>query len=224
MDTLHPIPYIDQISTNGAFKVLLNAIVGVAVWQIVAKREELARLWIRLLEEAISILQQLYQTHRKQHIDKISERVSSVYTQMYLLLYMQPTRVSVIRYEYEKAEDGHHVLAYMIHEAVYGLPSIKGNWQGVDISSQMINLLVAQTERELEVYIPDVDAMEDGPLKDIMTSYNTRSFFNAHLAKKPTGHYSLLVAFNRVDAVEPTDRAQIRLCAANIKKLMFMPV
>jgi hypothetical protein len=168
-------------------------------------------------------------TLRGNYIHKVSERVSMVYTHLYILLKLAPVSVAVMKFRYFKAKKHtpEHYEAWMPYEAVDKFQPAKHNWQGITVGQQMIEYLITNTVRsgDAGLYIEDIENMEDGDFKDYLLSQDGKSFYSILINYRKEGYHVLLLIFNYNNPrLSGAELSNIRITARNIEKLMFKKV
>ncbi|WP_020532032.1 hypothetical protein [Flexithrix dorotheae] len=214
---------VELLDKHGLFAGVLYAIALIFLFQLFSRREQATDAFINFSNKMAYLIHHVIIVRNRQFIQGISDRISSIYTYMYMLMKISPVRIAVFRFDYKEQEKEKFYKCYMVHEAVSGVEPIKDFWQGIQINKQVSQVLIVDTisEGSKGLYLSNLEEMPDGELKDTLDSYDIRSIFSIYLNNRAERVYSLVVFFNREKSLEQSDIATIRLCAANIEKLIF---
>jgi hypothetical protein len=220
------------IDQHGIIGGSLSVVVVLAAYQLVVYRDKITEAFIANLFATAHWLNEQSLRFHANYRNRIEEKISSVYTYMTMILKLAPLRVHILKHRYNQVSikdennknmNAQHYHSWIIHEKVSGFEPIKGEWNGIGIATQAVQFLITETIRNdsLGLYMPNVDQMENGDLKDLMQHYGVRSFYSRFLHTKKNVVYTFLVSFNREDSIEKHDIAFMNVCAANCYRLMF---
>jgi len=198
----------------------LAMIVVIQAWKY---REQLTFAWFGFIGRLTEAIVQWIQQNSEKQRERMNTHVSDIYTHMFRLMEMAPIRVMLIRFSRKKHKqgDGKKLEIRIEHEAVKELPPIKPFFEGILAERQLsgyVNMLLA--EQGGEHILHSMDELEDGDYKDLLLSVDVRAVVNTVINHNKRVIWILSVHFNRENPVDPPFMARIRLCAANIRKII----
>jgi len=217
----------ELLKEYGFFAGFAYAVMGIILYQIAKNRDQLTFAFIRLLDQLREYLKVEIKHRDRVFRQSISDRISSIYSYMYVLMDMSPIRISILKYEFIPDKKGNKekdkYLVWILHEAAFGVRHIKDLWQGIALGRQTKQYLIDLVRSPLgEVFVDDVEALEEGDMRDTLVTNGVNSFVNILLHDDGNSHYWVFsVTFQREPPIEREELSTIRLCSANIRKLLF---
>ncbi|UZR95930.1 hypothetical protein [Chondrinema litorale] len=219
LNNINPLELIKEYGLLGSIPVYLFILFVFITWNY---KDKFAKKVLDIQHELWMFLHLKTLQMRESHLQKISDRVAAVYTQMYRLLQLAPVSIQVM--QFRKAKRGEQYQCWIRYDTSMKFHYAKMNMQGIFISEQLVDILVHQTAEKKDdgLYIPDMQNLPEGHLKDYLQSQEIQSFFSIQIDEKKQSTYTLVVSFNRVDPeLSGAEKSQIRLAARNIQKFLF---
>ena len=214
--------FVELLLEQGILRGTLLVLCLIVIQQAWKHKEELTNTWINFVGRMAELLADYIRVHNDRFIQDVSQQVAEVYTHLYLLIRIQPVRALVLKFVRRQEEGREFYEVWVMHEAVLGIPPVKQYLQGIRTGLQMqVEIQHLVTDPMGEHYIEDVEELENGEYKDMLLSDDIRSAMNIMLDYNSRRVWMLAVHFNRTEALEPPEMAVIRLCAANISKLII---
>ena len=214
------LPIVKVLEEHGHFTFLLNAVTAVLVMQLIKNRDEFAAALLHLLNKWIHFCSDAIAFQRAHNVEKLSSRISQIYTILYALSPFSPLRAMVIRNTYYPKQKFWRLS--VVHEADFSMDPLKPSLQNIELDPQSLEYFITTPMRDGEIYVPNVEEMEKSILRGLFVSFSIQSFTVVYLGKSERRHYCLLVAFNREDALSEPERSRVQLAAQNIKNEIFV--
>ncbi|MEM1134247.1 MAG: hypothetical protein AAGI07_00300 [Bacteroidota bacterium] len=220
--------YFEKHGLAAGFMYLLGAVFAYQIWH---HREKLTDVLLLVLKNFGKLIETIALLLHLWHTKKIENKISAIYTYLYSLVDLSPTSIEIMKYKYvtmksyDKKGSKITTQAYkatMIHEATFGVKSLKSLHQNIFMGNQEIELLIIQTMTtdKLGLYVNDIEDLHDGDLKDEYQSHNIKSFYSIILMQQGEKIYTMIVKFINANKIDSAEIARLRIVAANIQKLI----
>lgn len=211
---------LDAIQQHGYSMGLVYYLGLIVVQQIYKSRDRIGDALVSLAEQLPAAVHWFVFASKKRVHESISNQISNIYTNLYMLAELQPSRVLVMRFDYHRKGKKEYYTCSIMHEAVKLQERIKEQWDNIRAGRQMVQLLIIDTlaSDSMEVYVPNVAEMPEGDMKDLMLSYDVQSFISTIITLQDKKYYTLFAGFHEPNGLEKAGFATLRVCAANIEK------
>ena len=201
------------------------------------KKDRLTEIWIDVNHQIYYWLYIKTLTLRDSYLRSVSRRVAEIIRQLNNLMELEPLYCVVLEFKgnenidffsfFRKKKKKDDILyeATILYEVTKSkYLSIINNWQGIKMDGDMMQKLIIDTSRKDNegIYVPDINKMPDGNLKDYLLSINVYAYFTVLIKNQKRSIHTLLIMFNRTEPeITGAELAEIKMAGKNVEKLMF---